>query len=88
MAKLTAAQDRAIETVLYYLERAQAFIDHQETIVARRKYAKTTTLDFSNDNGEVCQSIAKDIGSDLVALSLAIHALKNFREFHSKDGAQ
>ena len=46
MAKLTAAQERSIETVLYYLEKAQAYIDQEQTVVARLKTQCTTTLDY------------------------------------------
>ena len=84
MAKLTAAQERSIETVLYYLEKAQAYIDQNETVVARLKPQCTTTLDFEIPGKGAATSIAKDIGSELVCLQTGIDYLKNFVEFNAK----
>lgn len=84
MAKLTAAQERSIETALYYLEKAQAYIDQDQTVVARLKTQCTTTLDFEIPGKGAATSIAKDIGSDLACLSTGIEYLKNFLEFNVK----
>lgn len=84
MAKLTAAQERSIDTVLYYLEKAQAYIDEQDTVIARLKTQCTTTLDFEIPGKGAATSVAKDIGSDIACLSTGIHYLKNFVAFNKK----
>ena len=85
MPKLTKAQKRSIETALYYLEKAQAFINEEATIIARTKYMKTTTLDFDVPGKGVASSIAKDIGSNLDCLSTGIYYLNNFVKMNSKE---
>lgn len=84
MAKLTAAQTRSIETVLYHLNRAQNFINDEQTIVARRKSMCTTTLDFEIPSVGPATAIAKDIGSDLAGLQMAREYLQNFLTMNSK----
>lgn len=84
MAKLTAAQTRSIETVLYHLDRANKFIQDENTIIARRKSMCTTTLDFEVPHVGPAATIAKDIGSDLVGLHMAIEYLQNFLSMNSK----
>lgn len=83
MAKLTAAQIRSIETVLYHLQRAQVFLEHTDVVVCRRKGAKTTTQDFVNDAGQVVTPISKDVGSELVGFAEAKGYLENFLMFNS-----
>lgn len=83
MAKLTAAQIRSIETVLYHLQRAQVALEHTDVVVCRRKGAKTTSLDFCNDAGEVITPIAKDVGSELVGFAEAKGYLENFLMFNA-----
>jgi hypothetical protein len=85
MAKLTAAQERSIETVLYYLEKAQAFIDEDGTVIARKSQHATTTRHFEIPGEGAATSIAKDIGSELVCLQTGIDYLKNFVQFNSKN---
>ncbi len=84
MAKLTAAQERSIETVLYYLEKAQAFIDEDETVIARKSQHASTTRHFIVPGEGPASAIAKDIGSELVCLQTGIDYLKNFVEFNAK----
>jgi len=84
MAKLTAAQTRQIETVLYHLNRARDYVNNDQTIVARRKSQCTTTLDFEVPGKGPAFEIAKDIGSDLVGLEMAIGYLQNFVTMNSK----
>jgi hypothetical protein len=85
MAKLTAAQERTIETVLHHLNRAQEYIMKDSTILAAKKSHATTTLDFLLPDGTPATQIAKDIGSDLAGLQMGIDYLKNFLKFHAKD---
>jgi hypothetical protein len=84
MAKLTAAQERSIETVLYHLQRAQAYINKESTVLAVKKSHATTTLDFLLPDGTPATEIAKDIGSDIAGLSMGIEYLKNYLMFNSK----
>lgn len=84
MAKLTAAQSRSIETVLYHLHRSRDFINSPHTIIARTKTMCTTTLDFEIPGVGPATCIAKDIGSDLAGLQMAIEYLENFVKMNSK----
>lgn len=84
MAKLTAAQTRSIETVLHHLNRAKAFINDKQTIIARTKRQCTTTDDFEVPHVGPAACIAKDIGSELVSLQMAIEYLQNFVTMNSK----
>jgi len=84
MPKLTAAQTRQIETVLYHLNRARAYVNDDQTIIARRKSQCTTTLDFEVPSIGPATCIAKDIGSDLAGLDMAIGYLNNFLTFNTK----
>lgn len=84
MAKLTAAQDRAIETVLYHLERANKYLLQENVVLAVRKDMATTTLDYSNVVGKALAPVDKEIGSDIAGLSMGIEYLKNFVVFHGK----
>ena len=84
MAKLTAAQERSIETVLYHLYRARDFINSPQTIIARTKTICTSTLDFDVPHVGPATCIAKYIGSDLAGLQMAIEYLQNFANMNSK----
>ena len=84
MAKLTAAQERSIETVLYHLNRAHQYLMNDATVIARTKPMQTTTLDYVNNSGEVITAICKDIGSDIVGLETGIKYLENFVKMNSK----
>lgn len=85
MAKLTAAQERSIETVMYHLNRANEYLMKESTVVAQRQSMATTTLDYTNAQGEVITSVCKDIGSDLAGLQMAMQYLQNFVKMNSKD---
>ena len=84
MAKLTAAQARAIETVLYHLNRAEAFLADDDVRVCRAKDMATTTLDFMLPDGKAASEINKDYGSDLTGLSMARQYLVNFYDMNIK----
>lgn len=85
MPKLTAAQERQIETVLYHLHRAREYINSPHTVIARTKTMCTTTLDFEVPGVGAASPIAKDIGSDLVGLQMGIEYLENFVKMNSKN---
>lgn len=84
MAKLTAAQERSIETVLYHLNRAQEYINDNSTVLAVKKDMVTTTLDFTLADGTPATETCKDIGSNITGLSMGIEYLNNFLKFHGK----
>lgn len=76
--KLLKRDRAALARVLEKLERGQAFILNSQTIVARRKSVATTTLDMGNAQGDVCQAIDKEIGSELALLHTAISQLRAY----------
>ena len=84
MAKLTAAQVTAIETVMYHMERSAAYLANDRVVVAIRKDVKTTSLDYVSDSGDVLYAVDKEIGSDIAGLQMAMGYLKNFLQFHAK----
>ena len=84
MAKLTAAQIRSIETVLYHLKRANDYLAKDDVLLAVRKTMSTTTLDYTNPAGAVIYSVDKGIGSDIVGLQTGIGYLENFLTFNVK----
>lgn len=85
MANLTQKQKHSLESVLYYLKKAQAYIDQQDVVIARLKGQCSTTLDFEIPGKGSATSVAKDIGSDIVNLSTGIYYLQGFVELNTKD---
>ncbi len=85
MAKLTAAQERSIETVLYHLNRSSAYLKNDRVVIAIRKDQATTTLDYVDASGNALYAVDKEIGSDIAGLSMAIGYLQNFVKMNSKD---
>jgi hypothetical protein len=71
--KLRKKDRAALDSVANMLLRAQAFILNDRTLVCVRKSMKTTTIDLANDQGEVCVSIDKEIGSELTLLHTGIN---------------
>jgi hypothetical protein len=74
--KVSKKDREALCEALMNLERGQYFLTSEQTMVCRRKPCKTTTLDFTNDAGEVCVSIDKQIGSPLALLYTGIGQLR------------
>jgi hypothetical protein len=71
-------RDRAsLETVRGQLERAAAFMADERTVLCRRKRMATTTLDFTNQQGEICCQIDSGIGSEFALFWSALHNLKS-----------
>jgi hypothetical protein len=60
-----------IQTALEDLGRVYKYLFSDDILVCHRKTMKTTTIDFTNDQGEVCTSMIKDYGSPLVYLHAA-----------------
>ena len=75
-AKMTRRDRRKLELILSNLERGQAYLLSPDVLICRRKGASTTTLDFSNQQGEVCVSVDKQIGSDIALLHSGISLLR------------
>ena len=84
MAKLTAAQIRALETVEYHLKRAADYLAKDSVVLAVKKPTQTTTLDYVDGSGNVLFSVDKEIGSDIAGLSMAREYLRNFINFNAK----
>lgn len=74
--KLTKRDRHALASALDMLDRGYAFLMQPDTLVCRKRRMKTTTLDFENDQGGVCASIDKQIGSDLALLATGIERLR------------
>lgn len=85
MAKLTAAQERSIETVLYHLKRSAQYLANDRVVIAIRKDQATTTLDYVCQAGDALYAVDKEIGSDIAGLQMAIGYLENFAKMNSKD---
>lgn len=72
-----AKKDRArLESVLEKLIKGQKYILADDTLVCKTKAMATTTLDFTNAQGQVCVSLNKEYGSELALLHTGIEQLK------------
>lgn len=74
-------EERALRQVLADLEQAQSYLLSERVLVCIRQSYATTTLHFTNKQGEICYSVNKEIGSDLARLH---HAIGNLRRFLEK----
>ena len=75
--KLRVRDRKVLERILENLQRGQAHLMQENTLVCMRKDRATTSLDFSNAMGEHCTSINKEIGSLLALLHTGIDQLAN-----------
>ena len=70
---------RRLEGILSDLKRGQDFLMRDRTEVCIHQSVKTTTLDYTNDQGTaVLASIDKEIGSPLAMLHIGIGNLSRF----------
>ncbi len=74
--KLLARDRRTLTRTLDQLKRAQTFLLKSGILVCATKDRATTTLDFTNPQGQICTSIDKQIGSELALLHTAISELE------------
>jgi len=82
MAKITQKQRRELERAADHLQRALAYIAKPDVLIALRRSAATTTLDYTRADGAVVTEINKEIGSDFAMASTALHELKTFLEMN------
>ena len=68
---------RELENVLGNLKAAQSFLMSERILVCSRRRAATTTLDFTNAQGDVCCEINKAYGSKLAQLHRGIRQLEH-----------
>lgn len=79
-------RDRSeLRRILDNLERAQAYLREERTLVCTRKSAATTTLDFTNPRGEICVAIDTEIGSPLAMLHTGIRDLRSMLDVDPKE---
>jgi hypothetical protein len=64
-----------LEKALMDLIKAQDFLMQKDILVCRVKDMATTTLDYTNAQGQVCTSVDKEIGIDLCFLHSAVAKL-------------
>jgi hypothetical protein len=74
--KLLKRDRKTLTSILSNLREGQAYLRASDTLVCRRKRVATTTLDFSNAQGEVRTSVDKEIGSLLALLHTGISRLE------------
>lgn len=74
---MTKKQIQQLENIMIQLMRGQTYLMREDILVCGRKSYKSTTLDFTNDQGEVCTSFNKEIGSELALLHNGIRNLHN-----------
>ena len=68
-------EERQLESALHNLERVQSYLLRDDVLVCRRQSHASTTLHFTNDQGDICYAVNKEIGSDLALLRTAIRQL-------------
>jgi len=73
-------EERALQQAIANLERAQKYLLSERVLVCIRQSYASTTLHFTNAQGEICYSIDKHIGSDLTGLHQAINDLRRLLE--------
>lgn len=78
MSKLTKAQVRALESVLYHAKRADRYLNLADTAVCLRASVASTTLHYSRADGQALYEVQKEYGSDLCGMSDAIRILEQF----------
>ena len=76
MLKLRKKDRQLLESALVCLKRGQAYLRSDRTLLCIRQAHKTTTLHFSNDQGEICYAVDKEIGSELTLLHIGIERLE------------
>jgi len=74
--KLCKRDRRVLESILRDLERGQAYLMADSTVLCRKASFASTTLHFTNQQGAICYSVDKEIGSELALLHTGIHRLR------------
>jgi hypothetical protein len=85
VAKLMRRQRNQLDAILAGLRRARAYIERNDTVLAIRSSAATTTLHYTRpSDGSVIYPVNKQIGSDIAMLHTGIHGLHQFLECEGK----
>jgi hypothetical protein len=74
--KLCKRDTEKLQNILAELERGEAFLLREDTLLCHTKKAVSTTLDYQNAQGEVCYSFDKRIGSEFQILQNGIAHLR------------
>jgi len=75
---LTKKQQRQVEGALAELKEGMAFLMQPDILLCRKTSTASTTLHFSNAQGEHCYSFNKECGSKFQILQNGIRSLENF----------
>ena len=86
--RLSKKDRRLLEGILQQLERGQAYLRKPDTLVCVRRSVKTTTLDLTNDQGEICAEVNKEIGSELALLHTGIERLRKVLTVETSENPQ
>ena len=78
MASLTRKQRETLESILYHARRAETYIKEPTLAIARKGGMATTTLHYTNPQGNVLYEVDKTIGSNITGLYEAIRLLDRF----------
>lgn len=78
MATLTKKQTKALQTILYHLNRADKYLMSPTTAIGRLGSPATTSLHFTRPDGVTFYKMDKEIGSDLTGLRDAMKLLQQF----------
>jgi len=80
MLKLRKKDRLRLEAVLAKLERGHRYLMQEDMLLCKREKMATTTLHFTNRQGDCCYSLNKEIGSELCLLHTGIHELRKALE--------
>lgn len=76
--KLSKKDSARFGSILSNMQRGMSFLESDNLLLCRKKQTATTTEDFVNSKGEVCDSINKECGSEFQVLQTAFRNLKQF----------
>ena len=82
--KLTNKQIEGLENILYHLQRAQEFINNNDTVVGRKSTLCNTDLFYNEKENFKIALINKFYGSNLTGLEMGIENLRDFINYYSQ----
>lgn len=75
---LAKKKQKELLEIISTLRQGNNFLMASDILVCRKKQQKITTLDFVNDQEQVCVEINKEIGSLLCLIQTGISSLERF----------
>lgn len=76
--KLSKKDTARLGSIISNMQRGMTFLENDNLLLCRKKQMATTTEDFVNLKGQVCDSINKECGSEFQVLQTAFRNLKQF----------